>query len=165
MALSVLLATIESDLRTGWSKLEVEVESVSEDVLQVCWAGIEPALTSVGPTLLADAVTLAQNAVAELGSGTSVGSVLTHMLNAAEADGKTALQSIESNLLTAIASIHLSAAIAANPPTTVDATAQTSIAASNTATSTDLLDDAHDPVPVSIGPNAPLGGEVEPPLA
>lgn len=115
MALSTLLTTIENDLRTGWTKLEVEIESISETVLQTCWDGIAPALTSVGPTLLADAVTLAQNAVAELGSGTSVGSVLTHMLNAAETDGKTILQSIESNLLTAIASIHLSAAIAAAP--------------------------------------------------
>ena len=116
MALSTLLTTIENDLRTGWAALEVEVESVSEAVLQTCWNGIAPALTSVGPTLLADAVTIAQAAVAELGSGAAVGDVLTTMIGMAENAGKTIFQSIEGNLMTAIASIHLSAAIAAAPP-------------------------------------------------
>lgn len=165
MALSTLLVTIETDLRNGWADLEVEVESVSETVLETCWAGIKPVLTSIGPVILADAVSLAQAAVAELGSGAAVGEVLTHMLNAAENLGKQAIMTIESNLLGAVASIHLSAAIAANPPARVDAAARTSIAASNTATSTDLLGDAPDPVPTSTGPSAPLGGEVEPPLA
>ncbi len=106
-----IFTTIETDLTAAWT----EIETVGEETLLACWNGIKPALTSIGPVLLADAVTLAQAAVAELGAGASQGEILTNMLNAAEGLGKQAISSIESNLLSAIASIHLSAAIAATP--------------------------------------------------
>lgn len=122
MSLETALENIGDDIIADLKEAWADAENVTEQVITTCWNGVKPALTAIAPTLLADAVRLAQDAVAQLGSGAAVGEVVTQMLNSAENQGKQEVTTIESNLLNAIASIHLSAAITSDSAVQADKT-------------------------------------------
>ena len=112
--------TFQADIQAVENWASAEVAAFSSGFTSFI-ATIEPTLANDASVLIQGTITLFVNAGVDIATGLPVGTLLTTVLNLAEAAGKAAITQIAPAALTAIASIHLAGAIATQAPANTNA--------------------------------------------